>query len=224
LRKNILAQIYSNSDLRESCEKSPAYIEWLVGKIGTAKNIISFGPGTCAIEKVLVDKRIKVTGVDLNPNSVELGESFGLTMHQADANLFLQDKADLLSEQFDSVMSVESIGYYWLKGFLSDAYKVLKPGGNLSLLTIYNGPGATMRPRTSGFQQFTHEEIAEACIKSGFALVERQYVHVNRKLVITKYGFNFNPIEGYFEYHFAQANDDPEGAFMVFYKVQKPGR
>ncbi|MFA5839342.1 MAG: class I SAM-dependent methyltransferase [Candidatus Margulisiibacteriota bacterium] len=223
-RSRILADIYLQSTLRESIEKSPAYTEWLVGKIGTARNILSFGPGTCAIEKVLAGKGIKVTGVDVNPKSVELGESFGLTMHQADANLFLQANAEQLSGQFDDVMAVESIGYYWLDGFLAGVREVLKPMGKLSILTVYNGSGATMRAKTSGFQQFTNDEIDEKCKRYGFSILERQFVHLNQKLIVTKYDERFRPIEGYVEYRFVAANNDPEGAFMVFYKVQKNSR
>ena len=90
-----------------------------------------------------------VTGMDLNPNNVELADRIAANRGLLNISFLASDAQDMQGipdAAFDAVLNVESAFHYPDKpSFLNEVYRVLKPGGRFVMADILMKPNRRSR-------------------------------------------------------------------------------
>ncbi|MBI5873175.1 MAG: M24 family metallopeptidase [Candidatus Omnitrophica bacterium] len=137
-------KVFDSGDTGISSFGSTAHISWvsldpnlrlsltreITGRLGKANSVLSIGIGSGVLEEDLKHSGLNVTGVDIAPNLLERARDKGIhVLNASGENLPIGD------ETFDAVILSESIGHMDLPRVLSEANRVLRPGGAIHITT-----------------------------------------------------------------------------------------
>ncbi|PJE51036.1 MAG: hypothetical protein COV29_02055 [Candidatus Yanofskybacteria bacterium CG10_big_fil_rev_8_21_14_0_10_36_16] len=153
------------------------FANWAEGKC------IEVGAGTGEISRFLSQK-YKVVATDISPQMVSEIKKRGIEAYVCDA-----EKLPFPNESFDTVISAEVIFYLDNpEKFISEANRVLKPGGRLLISCASNFPGkfydklrSTLRNLGIGGMYFDEDTLGEfmsvpklkkMIVKNNFSIVE----------------------------------------------------
>jgi 2-polyprenyl-3-methyl-5-hydroxy-6-metoxy-1,4-benzoquinol methylase len=178
--------VYLSPIRRESIEGSVFYLH--------AKHngrLLEVGCGAGSTLKLLQDFGWQVEGVDFDPPAVEEASKKGLKVH-----LGTLSEQELPSGSFDAIVSNHVIEHVPDPvGLLRECHRLLKPGGNLVVITpnagswghrIYGAQWRGLEPPRH-LHIFTVPSLATTCTRAGFAFGDcRSLVRANGALLASR--------------------------------------
>ena len=97
--------------------------------------ILDLGSGRGEWLELLTEAGYQVCGVDSNDNMIALCESKGFNVYHEDVFKFLSQQRDCSFQMITSFHLIEHLPFKSLIEFISEIYRVLKPGGTMLLET-----------------------------------------------------------------------------------------
>jgi ubiquinone/menaquinone biosynthesis C-methylase UbiE len=112
------------------------YIRRILSKFDfEPKDVLDVACGTGSVEKYLVKKGYKVTGIDISPNMIKTAQNKAVDQEMKDVQYLVMDAAEMtFCNEFDLAISLfDSINYVLSSKSVQDifkcTYKALRPGG-----------------------------------------------------------------------------------------------
>ncbi|MBM3248940.1 MAG: methyltransferase domain-containing protein, partial [Candidatus Omnitrophica bacterium] len=103
----------------------------IASSLTSGQRVLSVGVGSGLLERELIDEYgMQVVGVDLVRPLLKKATKRGIVAVAADG-----ERLPFADGSFDSIIFAESIGHMKLEVALSEAYRVLSPGGSIHILT-----------------------------------------------------------------------------------------
>ena len=132
-----------------------------IGKDRKRESALSVGVGPGRLERDLIKTwRLKVSGVDVVDPLLAIAEARGVSVKLADGEHLPYE-----NESFDIVVLPESIGHMDLDKALREAYRVLRPGGAIHIITYGQGPYIFHKFR---YKIYTAGKILSSMYRCGF--------------------------------------------------------
>lgn len=167
-----------------SIKNNPAYLSWLVDKIGSPGRILSLGVGEGEIEgESQKQYGNQIVGIELNANRAVIARRQSLQIIEGDANAFLSLLEGAgITLGFDAVILLESLGYLYWDVFFEQVKQALKPDGELIFTTSLSDLVSDLGSFGSPYYEYHPWERTRKVVES-FGFDIREFHFLKRTIV-----------------------------------------
>jgi len=156
----------------------PGLRERIGEELQSARRVLDLGCGNCELDRYLASKyRLEVTGVDISDDSFPQGQEKPKTGQ----TLVRCIKADAANLDFVSDAEMDAVVSVWalheiknMHGALCEAYRVLRPGGEMLIVDF---PKGSLAQRLWNENYLTPAEVSMLLRKAGFVGVSVRTIH-----------------------------------------------
>lgn len=142
------------------------YVVDKIGEKSRGGKLLSVGVGIGILEDALIKRyQVEVTGTDVLPEFLQIINQSEGVRSRIRTVVAHGELLPFAKQSYDTVIYPESIGHLDLKSAVQDAARVLKPDGNIFIMTY---PPKSKLAEEFQYNQFSKSEIEEALADSGF--------------------------------------------------------